>query len=154
MNQSDPYALPEDVIEKSFFTHKGKVIVAVGIFLLAMIYLGFNAFQGASAYYLTVGELVDKGPAAYDKNVRVNGNLIPASFKRQDDAISLEFSLTDGESSIYAKYHGVVPDLFFNEHSEILLEGKYGSNGIFDAHSIIVKCPSKYQGEDSQENST
>ena len=82
MNQSDPYALPEDEIEKSFFTHKWKVVVAVGIFLIAIVYLGFNAFQGASSYYLTVGELVDKGPAIYDKNVRVNGSLIPASFKR------------------------------------------------------------------------
>jgi cytochrome c-type biogenesis protein CcmE len=154
MNQSDPYALPEDEIEKSFFTHKWKVVVAVGIFLIAIVYLGFNAFQGASSYYLTVGELVDKGPAIYDKNVRVNGSLIPASFKRQADATLLEFSLTDGESSIYAKYRGVVPDLFFNEHSEILLEGKYGSNGIFDTYAIIVKCPSKYQAEDSQDNST
>ena len=147
MNQPDPYALPDEAIEKSILASKGKIVIAIGVFIIAMLYLGFNAFQGASSYYLTIGELIDRGPSAYDKNLRVNGNLFPASFKRQQDATLLEFSITDGENSIYAKYQGVVPDLFFNEHSEILLEGKYGPNGIFNAHSIIVKCPSKYQGE-------
>tara|TARA_B100000029_G_scaffold502439_1_gene577711 strand:- start:2126 stop:2581 length:456 start_codon:yes stop_codon:yes gene_type:complete len=147
MNQPDPYGLPDENIEKSILASRGKIVIAVGIFIMAMIYLGFNAFQGASSYYLTIGELIDQGSEAHDKNVRVNGNLVPASFKRQDDATLLEFTITDGEHSIYAKYKGIVPDLFFNEHSEILLEGKYSANGIFNAHSIIVKCPSKYQGE-------
>ena len=40
---------------------------------------------------------------------------------------------------------GVVPDLFFNPHSEIILEGRYGSDEMFQADSILVKCPSKYQ---------
>ena len=147
MNQSDPYALPDENIEKSILASKGKIVIAVGIFIIAMIYLGFNAFQGASSYYLTIEELIDRGSEAYDKNVRINGNLVPASFKRQEDATLLEISITDGQNSIYAKYQGVVPDLFFNEHSEILLEGKYSPSGVFNAHSIIVKCPSKYQGE-------
>ncbi len=147
MNQSDPYALPDENIEKSILASRGKIVIAVGIFIIAMIYLGFNAFQGASSDYLTIQELIDRGSEAYDKNVRINGNLVPASFKRQEDATLLEFSITDGQNSIYAKYQGVVPDLFFNEHSEILLEGKYSPSGVFNAHSIIVKCPSKYQGE-------
>ena len=125
MNQSDPYALPDENIEKSILASRGKIVIAVGIFIMAMIYLGFNAFQGASSYYLTIEELIERGSEAYDKNVRINGNLVPASFKRQEDATLLEFSITDGQNSIYAKYQGVVPDLFFNEHSEILLEGKY-----------------------------
>ena len=38
----------------------------------------------------------------------------------------------------------VVPDLFFNQHSEIILEGSYGDDGVFYSESVIVKCPSKY----------
>ena len=57
----------------------------------------------------------------------------------------MHFSLTDGQDTINAVHDGVVPDLFFNEHSEILLEGTYGPEGMFDAEAIIVKCPSKYQ---------
>jgi cytochrome c-type biogenesis protein CcmE len=38
-----------------------------------------------------------------------------------------------------------MPDLFFNPHSEIILEGRYGPDDVFETESILVKCPSKYQ---------
>ena len=43
-----------------------------------------------------------------------------------------------------ASYEGVLPDLCFNPHSEIILEGSYNSAGVFHANEILVKCPSKY----------
>ena len=43
-----------------------------------------------------------------------------------------------------AMHQGVLPDLFFNEHSEIILEGSYGTDGVFQSENVIVKCPSKY----------
>jgi cytochrome c-type biogenesis protein CcmE len=145
--QPEPYALPEPLEERSVLAHRGKLFIAVGVFILALGYLGFTAFQGASAYYLTVGELLAKGDSAYDKNLRVNGKLVPTSFERDANGILLHFSLidTDGLETIDAVHNGLVPDLFFNEHSEIMLEGTYDSNGLFDAQAIIVKCPSKYQ---------
>ena len=146
--QQQPYALPEAIAQKSFLANRGKLIIAVAVFLLALGYLAFNAFQSATAYYLTVGELVAKGSTMYEKNVRVNGKLVPSSLQREQDGISISFSMTDGEETIMAVHQGVVPDLFFNEHSELLLEGTYGSSGMFDAQSIIVKCPSKYQSQD------
>ena len=144
-NKQQPYAFPEAVVEESFLANRGKLIIAAAVFLLALGYLAFNAFQGATAYYLTVGELVAKGSSVYDKNVRVNGKLVLSSFERDQDGTSLRFALSDGEDAIQAVHQGIVPDLFFNEHSEILLEGTYGSGGVLDAQSIIVKCPSKYQ---------
>ena len=51
----------------------------------------------------------------------------------------------DGSSSLQASYVGVMPDLFFNPHSEIILEGSYGTDAVFETDSILVKCPSKYQ---------
>jgi cytochrome c-type biogenesis protein CcmE len=146
-DQPEPlgYALPEHLEERSILAHRGKLFIAMGVFVMALGYLGFTAFQGASAYYLTVGELVAKGDSAYDKNLRVNGKLVPVSFERDASGTLIHFSLTDGLETIDAEYNGLVPDLFFNEHSEILLEGTYDSNSLFDAQAIIVKCPSKYQ---------
>ena len=43
-----------------------------------------------------------------------------------------------------AKHNGVLPDLFFNEHSEIILEGVHHTEKEFDSQNVIVKCPSKY----------
>ena len=145
MSDPQPYALPEPLSERSVLAHRGKLFIAVGVFLLALGYLGFTAFQSASAYYLTVGELKAKGAAAYEQNLRVNGKLVPPSFVRESEGTLVHFSLTDGQETIDAVYNGVVPDLFFNEHSEILLEGTYSPEGLFDAQAIIVKCPTKYQ---------
>ena len=88
-----------------------------------------------------------KGEEAYGKNLRVNGKLVLSSFERDSNGTLLHFSLTDGEETVAAVYNGLVPDLFFNEYSEILLEGTYGTDGLFDAQAIIVKCPSKYQAD-------
>ncbi len=143
--ESQAYALPDPLEERSVLAHRGKLLIGIGVFVLALGYLGFTAFESASAYYLTVGELTAKGAAIYDSNVRVNGKLVPSSFERDADGLLVHFSLTDGQETIRAVHNGLVPDLFFNEHSEILLEGTYGSNGLFDAQAIIVKCPSKYQ---------
>ncbi|MFH1560914.1 MAG: cytochrome c maturation protein CcmE [Chloroflexota bacterium] len=147
MSEPQSYALPEPLAERSILAHRGKLFIAIGVFVLALGYLGFTAFQSASAYYLTVGELIAKGDAVYGKNLRVNGQLVPSSFERDPNGTLMHFSLTDGKETIDAVHNGLVPDLFFNEHSEILLEGTYGSDGLFDAQAIIVKCPSKYQSE-------
>ena len=32
----------------------------------------------------------------------------------------------------------------FNPHSEIILEGTYRPDGVFDSQNVLVKCPSKY----------
>ena len=149
MIEPSKFALPEPFEERSIVAHRGKLLIAICVFIMALGYLGFTAFQSASAYYLTVGELMAKGEAAYSKNLRVNGMLVSSSFERDPNGTLTHFSLTDGEETVDVMYSGLVPDLFFNEHSEILVEGTYGSNGLFDAQAIIVKCPSKYQPVDS-----
>ncbi len=143
--QQDIYAIPDGTVVRTVLTNRKKVLIAAIVFVMALGYLFFNAFQGSTAYYLTVSELVTEKSAFNEKNVRVNGKLVPSSFEREQDGVSLSFSLTDGSNTISATHMGIVPDLFFNEHSEILLEGVYRPDTPFDAEAIIVKCPSKYQ---------
>ena len=51
-----------------------------------------------------------------------------------------------GSPNMEASYVGVLPDLFFNPHSEIILEGHYDpESAVFQTDNILVKCPSKYQ---------
>ena len=53
-------------------------------------------------------------------------------------------------AQLEAAYVGVVPDLFFNPHSEVILQGSYGPDRVFLADSILVKCPSKYQSLEAE----
>ena len=113
----------------------------------ALAYLGFIAFQSATVYYYTVDELKEIGPTPAGKMVRVSGKLLPDSFNREGNSIEANFSLFVGDEVMPAVHDGVLPDLFFNEHSEIILEGTYSPEGVFNSQNVIVKCPSKYVAE-------
>ena len=129
------------------FAGKGKLIVAAIVLLGALGYLAFTAFQSATVYSYTVSELTTIGPTPEGKFVRVSGSLVEDSFNRPDGSTIAHFTLTDkdgGTQFIAANYDGVRPDLFFNPHSEIILEGSYRADGVFDSQNVLVKCPSKY----------
>lgn len=144
--ESDEIAYPSyEEYRTNEIAHKSKFLVAVAAFLIVITYLGFTAFQSASSYYLTVGEVLEKGDTIYDKSLRVNGKLVHDSFQRESLGATMHFAITDGQAEIDVAYGGLVPDLFFNEHSEIMIEGEYSREGVFETDTIIVKCPSKYE---------
>ena len=123
------------------FNNRGKLIVGLAIIVVATGYFGFLAFKSATVYYYTVTEMNEVGPT------------LGESVQRQEDSTLAQFSLTDGTESLAAVHNGVVPDLFFNEHSEIILEGQYGAGGVFESHNVIVKCPSKYVAKKQEPSS-
>ncbi len=125
-------------------SHRIKLLIAFVVLVAALGYFAFQSFQGATVYYYTVGEMIDIGFTPEDRMVRVSGKLVPDSFHRADGSTVAEFNLTDGSKDLAAAHNGVLPDLFFNEHSEIILEGRYHPDGVFMSENVIVKCPSKY----------
>lgn len=156
MNSEPPRKseLDTDYEEPSFLAaNRLKVFVGAFILVGALSYFGFIAFKSATVYYYTVGELkqlsVTTDRPQEDRLVRVSGKLVTESFERPDDSVTAFFQLTDGDDVLNASHDGVVPDLFFNEHSEIILEGNYSKAGVFHSENIIVKCPSKYIAADT-----
>ena len=131
-------------VEGALIAHRVKVFIGVAVLVIALGYFVFQAFQSATVYYLTVGELQAIGATEEGRSVRVSGKLVQGSFERKSDSILASFVITDGTESLTAVHEGVVPDMFFNEHSEIIMEGSYTPEGIFESHTVMVKCPSKY----------
>ena len=146
MNQQSTGEFPTGLSrhQSSFVAGRRKLYIAVAILFMALVYLAFVAFQGATVIYLTVGELLNGG-AEVGETVRISGTLVPESFQRESIGTMALFSLTDGDQTLPAAYNGIMPELFFNEHSDIVLEGYHDSGGVFRSHTVIVKCPSKYQ---------
>ena len=121
-----------------------KILVAFIVLVGALGYFSFLAFKGATVYYYTVSEIMVEPATVEGKMVRVSGKLVPDSFSRAEDSTVAHFMLTDGDKVMPAIHNGVLPDLFFNEHSEIILEGSHATQHAFDSQNVIVKCPSKY----------
>ena len=129
----------------SIFNNRTRLLLVGGVLALALGYLIFTAFPGNTVYYFTVDELLADEQNLDGRNVRVVGTLVPDSFQRTDGTTLAHFSIQDKGETVNATYNGVVPDLFFNPHSDVVLEGSYQSEGVFHTDSIVVKCPSKYQ---------
>ena len=113
------------------------------IVFLAVGYLGYIGFQGAATYYYTVGELLEQGSSIYGENVRVNGQVAPGSVEQEAAGRILRFTIIDGEESLPVVYQGIVPDTF-KVGNEVVIEGHLNSTGIFQAHTLMPRCPSRY----------
>jgi cytochrome c-type biogenesis protein CcmE len=110
---------------------------------LAIGYLVFMGFQDSVTYYYTVSELMEQGSSIYDENVRVKGQVAPGSVEQEATGRILRFTIIDGEESLSVTYQGAVPDTF-KVGAEVIVEGQFNSNGIFQAHTLMPKCPSRY----------
>ncbi|MBI4285533.1 MAG: cytochrome c maturation protein CcmE [Chloroflexi bacterium] len=128
---------------------KKKFIIGGIILLVALGYLGFTGFMGAATYYYKVSELVALGDSGYDQSVRVNGKVVPGSVVKEAQGRILKFTVADEAASLPVYYEGIVPDTF-KEDVEIVVEGKLTSNGVFQAKTLLPKCPSRYEAAPEQ----
>ena len=141
------------ISESKMTSNRGKFLFAAVVLCAALGYFAYMAFQGAMVYYYTVSEISSQPATAEGRTVRVSGKLKPGAFHRVEGSTLAHFSLVDGIGEIGAVHNGVLPDLFFNEHSEIILEGTHTPGQEFDSQIVIVKCPSKYVAmEESEED--
>ena len=137
----------------------GKIFIRFAVLgvvvALALSYMVYAAFAN-DLYSLSVTEFTNKEDAQDGRLVRVWGKLVEGSFERQGSTTTSNFLLGDDESGaqLAATYVGVLPDLFFNPHSEIILEGSYGPERVFQTNNILVKCPSKYEGLEDESQYT
>ncbi len=152
-------ALPDERLDKEPFPVeletasnglRARMVILGAVLALALGYMIYATFPGNALYFLRVGEFMEKEDAKDGRMVRVSGKLVDDSFRREGNSTLSRFQLTDkvnGNESgdLTATYTGVLPDLFFNSHSEIILQGRYGPNLVFEADAILVKCPSKYR---------
>jgi cytochrome c-type biogenesis protein CcmE len=144
-NQPEP--APRSQFASALGSHR-KLLIAAVVLLVAFGYFGFTAFSSATAYYMTVDEVVALGDKLPSQSFQVKGRLTPASFAREEGTLLAQFTIEENGARLQAAYDGVVPSLFFNEHSEIVLNGQFDLSGLFVANRILVKCPSKYQSID------
>lgn len=126
---------------------KLKFIIAIAIIALTVGYLVYGGVKDTMVYYLTVQELRAQVPTVYDSRVRVSGMVVPGTIVKDKNG-SLEFQITDGTETIDVQYEGIIPDIFADD-VEAVVEGVYAKNDVFEADTLLAKCPTKYESTDS-----
>ncbi len=128
----------------------GRFYVGLAGVALVVTYLVWTGVSDSMVYYLTPTELVAKvaeDPAFHSVGVKVSGRVVPGSYSQGGGELEHRFTVHDLEHTdvtVKAVYEGVLPDTFTDE-TEVVLEGQYGEDGVFRAHTLLTKCGSRYE---------
>ncbi len=141
-----------------------------GLLILAsVVYLIVSSTQASAQYFLTVDELVAKKASVVDKNIRISGAVIGDTISYEAKTLTLGFDVAHvsgdnaeiekegglavvlhqavidpNRSRLKVVYVGVKPDLMRNE-AQAIMTGHLGSDGVFYAEELLLKCPTKYE---------
>ena len=120
------------------------------IFLIVLLlsfvaYAGMNLAESVTPY-VTIAEA-----RSSSSGVQVKG-LLDKNFVPQQNGNEFNFSLRDEDTGevLRVKFDGIKPDQF-DEAYHIVAVGKYdAADEIFHAKKLLIKCPSKYEGQRPQ----
>ena len=123
-----------------------KFVIGAAVIVLTLTYLGFSGFQESKAYYQTVSELYATKSTAYDKRLKVAGDVVPGSIVREGKVI--KFVISQESQTLAVQYVGTdAPPDTFVDRAQAVVEGQLGRDGVFIANKMQAKCASKYEKE-------
>jgi cytochrome c-type biogenesis protein CcmE len=126
------------------------IVLGVGIVACMVFIFAVAVSQpGGLAYYLTVSEFLED-PESVRDGCRVNGKVVVGSIQRFPGGEDVSFDLSDGAGTLTVAYHGIIPDTFV-DRADVVVEGELQDDGTFVAHTLLAKCPSKYESADGEE---
>lgn len=114
------------------------MVVGVGIATA----LAVTAFNDNLMFYFSPTEVAE-GKAPVDHPFRVGGLVTAGSVKRQPDGLTVQFTLTDNQSTVTVQYTGILPDLF-REGQGIIARGRLNEAGVFVADEVLAKHDENY----------
>ncbi len=125
---------------KFYFAISGVVLVVV----FWIWWVSTNpASEQALVKFLSVQQLFAEEQA---ERIRLGGLVADESIKLdENNYMSCNFDLQEGEAILRVHFVGVRPDLFKNG-AEVIVEGIY-MNGVFEADILQTKCASRYEGD-------
>lgn len=146
-----------------------KFIIGGLLIIAAVVYLVISSTKASAEYFLTVDELLAKGNSVAGRNLRISGAVIGDSIKYDPQTLTLIFDVAQvpgdnkeidaqgglakvlheavidpNRARVTIQYTGVKPDLMKNE-AQAIVTGKIGSDGVFHADELLLKCPTRYE---------
>jgi cytochrome c-type biogenesis protein CcmE len=117
---------------------------------LVVTFLIWTGFDKAMVYYLTPVELMAKvteDDTFHDIGVKVSGRVVKGSYQKGDGAFEHYFSVADlarEDANFRVEYRDILPDTFSDE-TEVVVEGRFRRDGVFEATTVLTKCGSRYE---------
>ncbi len=120
-----------------------KFLVGGALVALVLVVLVVWAMSqaGATAFYLSTTELVERGPTATGEKVDVNGKVTPGSI--EEDGLDTTFTISDGRTEVEVTTAVEMPEAF-RVGADVVAHGVFDGS-LFTADGIVAKCPSKFE---------
>ncbi len=150
---------------------EGSYSLGAFIIVAAVIYLIASSTQAAAQYYLTVEELITKGDSVLDRDIKVSGAVEGDTIVYDAKSLELRFTIVNvpgdldeieragglaevlhqavsdpNKPRLDVLYVGPKPDLLRHE-AQAILTGRMGTDGVFEADELLLKCPTRYEEE-------
>jgi cytochrome c-type biogenesis protein CcmE len=128
----------------------GRFFVGLAGVALVVGYLVWTGVSDSMVYYLTPTELMAKvadDPTFHSVGVKVSGKVVSGTYAEGEGDLVHHFTVHDIEYqdvTFPVVYEGVLPDTFTDE-VEVVLEGRFGEDLVFEAHTLLTKCGSRYE---------
>ncbi len=121
------------------------ILALVGVVVVAVAWLAFSSVGNALVYYRTPSEaLALEDPA--DQALRLGGLVKQGSVEREEpgEDYELRFVLTDGQADVRVMTRNA-PTASFREGTGAVVEGRFTTEGWFEATQVIVKHDENYE---------
>ncbi len=139
--------LPEVEVQRGgLLAGRAKFLLGGAIIMGAMVLLALINFREAAVFYLTPGELLAQAQTLYGQNVRLAGTIDKRSVEWDPQTMTLKFNVFEGRDVIPVVYNQPKPDTF-DLAEAVTLEGVYRPDGVFEAQTLFLQCPSKYEAK-------
>ena len=130
--------------------HKRVAFIVVGLSALGLAaYLVASAFRNNLVFFFSPTQVAAK-EAPVNRTFRVGGLVQEGSLKREQDGLTVRFTVTDTAASIPVIYKGILPDLF-KEGRGCVAQGRVGNDGVFYAESVLAKHDENYMPPEAGE---
>lgn len=132
----------------------GRFMVGLVGVAAVVTYLVWTGVSDTMMYYLTPTELIakiDEDPSFRDMGVKVSGRLVVNSHTSEHVPLAHRFVVhdVDDESVTFpVVYRKPLPDTFTDSPAmvvDVVLEGRFNDEGVFEATSVLTKCGSRYE---------
>ena len=128
-----------------------KFLIGAAVIVAGVTGLIVTGVKETGVYFLTPTELLTRtqsDPTFHDVGLKVGAKVVPGSVRRDPASRTIDFKVSDGTSEFPVTYSGLVPDTFTDASNiEVIVEGKYGRDGVFHATEVLAKCGSRYEAE-------
>jgi cytochrome c-type biogenesis protein CcmE len=122
--------------------------ILIAVLLAVSVGLAYDSMTNYMNPYISVEEVASSPSKYMGKSLQVIGVVEPGSLELTNDG-SLNFVLIDETgSSIKVTYRGIPPNNMEDEGNSVVVLGELGANGEIQSEELLVKCPSKYEGEE------